>query len=33
MSPHRVDPLSAMPDLGVNENDARNMTAYLHTLR
>jgi len=33
MSPHRIDPLSAMPDLGISEHDARNMAAYLETLR
>jgi cytochrome c1 len=32
MSPQRVDPLSAMPDLGVTEQDARNIAAYLETL-
>jgi mono/diheme cytochrome c family protein len=31
-SPPRVDPLTAMPDLGVNERDARNIAAYLATL-
>ncbi|MEN3354835.1 MAG: hypothetical protein V7640_2993 [Betaproteobacteria bacterium] len=32
MSPQRIDPLSAMPDLGVTEQDARNIAAYLETL-
>ena len=27
-----VDPLSAMPDLNISEQDARDMTAYLYTL-
>jgi hypothetical protein len=27
-----VSPPSAMPDLGVQEEDARNVTAYLATL-
>lgn len=31
--PQQVDPLSAMPDLGVREQDARDMAAYLSTLR
>jgi mono/diheme cytochrome c family protein len=31
--PHRVDPLTAMPDLEVSERDARDMAAYLATLR
>lgn len=30
--PQQVDPLSAMPDLRVTENDARDMAAYLQTL-
>ncbi|WP_346797477.1 c-type cytochrome [Halomonas sp. Bachu 37] len=30
--PTQVDPLTAMPDLGVTERDARDMTAYLGTL-
>ncbi|CUH40054.1 Cytochrome c oxidase subunit 2 precursor [Jannaschia seosinensis] len=30
--PQAVDPLSAMPDLGVSEFDARDMAAYLYTL-
>jgi mono/diheme cytochrome c family protein len=32
MSPQRVDPMSAMPDLGVTEQDARSIAAYLATL-
>lgn len=31
-NPRRIDPLSAMPDLGVTEKDARDMAAYLSTL-
>jgi len=31
--PHRVDPLTAMPDLEVSERDARDIAAYLATLR
>lgn len=30
--PQRVNPDSAMPDLGVSERDARDMAAYLYTL-
>ncbi len=30
--PKKVDPLSAMPDLGVSEQDARDIAAFLHTL-
>jgi mono/diheme cytochrome c family protein len=33
MSPQRVSPGSAMPDLGVREQDARDITAYLATLK
>ena len=33
MWPQRLSPLSVMPDLGVTEEDARNMAAYLQTLR
>lgn len=32
-SPQRAAPLSAMPDLGVGEQDARDMAAYLATLK
>ena len=31
--PQKVDPRTAMPDLGVSEPEARDMTAYLYTLR
>lgn len=31
--PQQVDPLSAMPDVGVTERDARDIAAYLDTLR
>ena len=31
--PHAIDPHSAMPDLGVTERDARDIAAYLATLR
>jgi cytochrome c2 len=31
--PQRYAPLTAMPDLGVTERDARDMAAYLATLR
>ncbi|MDS1139734.1 c-type cytochrome [Pusillimonas sp. SM2304] len=31
--PTGVDPLSAMPDLGVSEQDARDIAAFLYTLR
>jgi cytochrome c2 len=31
--PQKVSPLTAMPDLGVTERDARDMAAYLATLR
>jgi len=31
--PQRVNPDSAMPDLGVSERDARDMAAYLATLQ
>ncbi len=32
-APHRFDPQTAMPDLGVTERDARDMAAYLSSLR
>jgi mono/diheme cytochrome c family protein len=32
-SPQAVNPRSAMPDLGVTERDARDMAAYLETLK
>jgi len=31
--PQKVKPLSAMPNLGVTERDARDIAAYLYTLR
>jgi cytochrome c len=31
--PHQVDPKTAMPELGVGEQDARHIAAYLYTLR
>lgn len=32
MDPRTVDPLTAMPDMGVSEADARDIAAYLFTL-
>jgi mono/diheme cytochrome c family protein len=32
-TPHEVDPLTAMPPLGVSERDARDIAAYLATLK
>ena len=32
MDPPAVNPLTAMPNLDVNERDARDITAYLYTL-
>lgn len=32
-TPRAFDPRTAMPDLGVSEAHARDMVAYLHTLR
>jgi mono/diheme cytochrome c family protein len=32
-APRTINPESAMPDLGVTERDARDIAAYLHTLR
>ncbi|WP_406857745.1 c-type cytochrome [Alsobacter sp. KACC 23698] len=32
-NPQRIKPETAMPDLGVSESDARDMVAYLQTLR
>lgn len=32
-NPQAVDPLTAMPNLGVTEIDARHIAAYLYTLR
>lgn len=31
--PHRIDPQNAMPDMGVSEQHARDMAAYLSTLK
>ena len=31
--PHAVDPLTAMPSLGVSEEDARDISGYLYTLK
>lgn len=31
--PQRVDPLSAMPNLGVSDHDARDIATYLYSLR
>ena len=31
--PQSVEPGTAMPDLGVSEQEARNISAYLYTLR
>jgi cytochrome c len=31
--PRRIDPQTAMPELGVTPGDARDITAYLYTLR
>jgi cytochrome c2 len=31
--PHAVDPLTVMPEMGVSEKDARDIAAYLYTLR
>lgn len=33
VDPRGIDPRTAMPDLGVPEQDARDMAAYLYTLR
>jgi len=32
MHPQKVKPKNAMPDMGVDEKDARDITAYLYTL-
>jgi cytochrome c2 len=32
-APHKVDPRTAMPDLGITEPHARDIVAYLYTLR
>lgn len=31
--PQQVDPKTAMPELGVTEEDARDLAAYIYTLR
>lgn len=31
--PQEVDPRNAMPDMGISEDDARDIAAYLYTLR
>ena len=31
--PQQIDPKNVMPDMGVTDEDARNITAYLYTLR
>lgn len=33
MNPHSVEPGTAMPDLGLEEDEARAVVAYLYTLR
>jgi cytochrome c2 len=33
MDPHAVEPGTAMPDLGVSEQQARDVAAYLYTLK
>lgn len=33
MSPPSIDSLTAMPEMGVSERDARDIAAYLYTLR
>lgn len=32
-SPHSVEPATAMPDLGLSEQQARDVAAYLYTLQ
>jgi cytochrome c1 len=32
-NPPAVDPRTAMPDMGVTEQDARDIAAYLYTLK
>ena len=31
--PQSIDPKNAMPDLGVTDQDARDIAAFLYTLR
>ncbi len=33
LDPPKIDPLTAMPHLGVTEQDARDIASYLYTLR
>jgi cytochrome c len=33
MNPHEIEPGTAMPNLGVSEAEARDIAAYLYTLR
>jgi cytochrome c len=33
MHPQQVKPRNAMPEIGLTDEEARNMTAYLYTLR
>jgi cytochrome c2 len=33
MDPPAVDPLTVMPDLGISEEEAKHIAAYLYTLR
>jgi hypothetical protein len=33
LDPKEIDPLTAMPSMNVDERDARDMAAYLATLR
>ena len=32
-NPQKIDPKNVMPDMGVTEEDARDISAYLYTLR
>jgi cytochrome c1 len=32
MHPQRIKPKNAMPEVGLSESDARDITAYLYTL-
>jgi cytochrome c1 len=33
LHPQQVDPLTAMPDVGLSETDARDIASYLYTLK
>lgn len=33
MNPHAIDPQSAMPPMGIGEREARDIAAYLYTLK